>query len=269
MNRKQPTFYLCSDALGDTAEMVVKATMQQFSVDEVNIKRYHYIQTEEEIYTLILEAQENGGIVAYTLVEPNLREVMKRSAIEHDVQAIDIIGPLMQAYIDTFNDKPKETPGLQYELDAKYYNRIEAIDFAVKYDDGKNIGGLLAADIVLVGVSRTSKTPLSIYLAHKGIKVANLPLIPGIAPPSELFTLQNTLIVGLTMDPNHLLKVRTERLKVIGLPNTTSYTEFEPVKSELSYGNMIMKQLMCPVINVSNKSIEEAAVEILSLMNKK
>ncbi|KGA98894.1 phosphotransferase [Alkalihalobacillus alcalophilus ATCC 27647 = CGMCC 1.3604] len=269
MNRKQPIFYLCSDALGDTAEMVVKATMQQFAVDEVNIKRYHYIQTEEEIYALILDAQENGGIVAYTLVEPNLREVMKRSAIEHDVQAIDIIGPLMQAYIDTFNDSPKEMPGLQYELDAKYYNRIEAIDFAVKYDDGKNIGGLLAADIVLVGVSRTSKTPLSIYLAHKGIKVANLPLIPGIAPPSEIFTLQNTLIVGLTMDPNHLLKVRTERLKVIGLPNTTSYTEYEPVKSELNYGNMIMKQLMCPVINVSNKSIEEAAVEILGLMNKK
>ncbi|KMK77039.1 pyruvate, water dikinase regulatory protein [Alkalihalobacillus pseudalcaliphilus] len=266
---KQPTFYLCSDALGDTAETVVKATMQQFAIQDIEMKRHHLIQSEEEIVDIIQEVKEHGGIIAYTLVEPNLRKVMKDLSIEMDVQAIDIIGPLMQAYIDTFQDKPKMTPKLQYELDEKYYKRIEAVDFAVKYDDGKNIGGLSQADIVLVGVSRTSKTPLSIYLAHKGIKAANLPLIPGISPPSELFTLQKTLIVGLTMDTNHLLKVRTERLKVIGLPQSTIYTDFEQVKNEINYGNRIMEQLMCPIINVSNKSIEEAAVEILGLLNEK
>jgi len=180
---QQHTIFICSDAIGETAEAVARATLRQFVSEHVKIRRYGYVKSEEEINHIVAEASLQRGFIAYTLVQPELRELMREEAIRMGVRAVDVMGPMLQAYIDTFNGSPKKQPGLLHELDENYFRKIEAIEFAVKYDDGKDVRGLLQAEIVLIGVSRTSKTPLSIFLAHKGIKTANYPLIPEIKPP--------------------------------------------------------------------------------------
>ncbi|WP_186580633.1 pyruvate, water dikinase regulatory protein [Aquibacillus kalidii] len=266
MTSQQPIIYICSDAVGETAEAVAKATARQFSSNDVKLKRYGHIQSEEDIQEILAEVVSTGGFIAYTLVQPHLREKMKQESIVNGIRAVDVMGPMMQAYIDTFNDSPKPEPGQRQVLDEEYFKRIEAVEFAVKYDDGKDVRGLLKAQVVLIGVSRTSKTPLSIFLAHKGIKTANFPILPDSKPPLELTASGNQLIIGLTIDPDHLLKVRTERLKALGLPNEASYASIEQIKKEIQNADQIMKRLQCPVINVSDKSIEETAGIIIGLM---
>lgn len=250
---------ICSDSVGETAEAVVKATMRQFDAQQVKTKRIGHIKHEDEIRTIMEEAANRGGFVAYTLVQPELREMMREEAVRLGVRAVDIMGPMMQAFIDTFNDSPKRKPGLLHELDDDYFKRVEAIEFAVKCDDGRDTSSLLKADIVLIGVSRTSKTPLSIFLAHKGIKVSNLPLVPEVKPPKELFLLPGNRIVGLIMDADKLLKIRTERLRAVGLPFGAKYAAMERIMEELDYAQKLMKQVGCPIINVTDKAIEETA----------
>lgn len=269
MTNKDRIIYVCSDAVGETAEAVARATMRQFSNERIQIRRYGHIETEEQIQSLMEQVAKSGGIMAYTLVQPELREKMKQEAIEKDVKAIDVMGPLMQAYVDTYNSAPKQLPGLRHELDEEYFRRIEAIEFAVKYDDGRDARGFLKAQVVLVGVSRTSKTPLSIFLAHKGIKVANLPILPDVKPPKELYQATKPLIIGLTMDLDHLLKIRKERLKAIGLPDHAKYASEEQILKELEQSKKIMEELNCKVIKVSNKSIEETAGIIMTYLDKR
>ncbi|GAE94057.1 ATP/GTP-binding protein [Gracilibacillus boraciitolerans JCM 21714] len=265
MVEKSAYIYVCSDAVGETAEAVVRATIRQFTNHDVKIKRVSHIQKEEEIEEIMQEVSENNSFIAYTLVQPDLRAKMQQEAIRFDIRAVDVMGPMMQAYIDTFNDNPKPEPGQQQVLDEEYFRRIEAIEFAVKYDDGKDVKGLLLADVVLIGVSRTSKTPLSIFLAHKGLKTANLPILPDMQAPDELFQEADRMIVGLTIDPVHLLKIRSERLKTLGLPAESKYASMDQIKQELKTANQLMKKLNCHVLNVSHKSIEETAGVIMQL----
>ncbi|MFA9458496.1 pyruvate, water dikinase regulatory protein [Halalkalibacter sp. AB-rgal2] len=266
-NQQKPIIYVCSDAVGETAEAVARATIRQFSSNVIEIKRFGHIQSDEEIVKIVNQAVAAKGIIAYTLVQPELREVMKQEAIANGVRAVDVMGPLMQAYIDTYNDSPKQEPGLRQVLDDEYFRRIEAVEFAVKYDDGKDVRGLLLADVVLIGVSRTSKTPLSIFMAHKGYKVANLPILPTVQLPNEIYeATMSKLVVGLTIDPEHLLKIRKERLKSLGLPNESSYAALDHIKEELRRADSIMRQLKCPVINVSDRSIEETASIIMEYL---
>jgi regulator of PEP synthase PpsR (kinase-PPPase family) len=265
MSEQLHTIFICSDAIGETAEAVAKATLRQFNSDHVKIRRYGYVKTEEEINHIVTEASLHRGFIAYTLVQPELREMMREQAIRMGVRAVDVMGPMLQAYIDTFDDAPKRQPGLLHELDEDYFRKIEAIEFAVKYDDGKDVRGLLQADIVLVGVSRTSKTPLSIFLAHKGIKAANYPIIPEIKPPEELTGLKNKVVVGLTMSAEHLLKIRTERLKSMGLPHQAKYATITRINEELAYASQLMISLNCPIIDVTEKAIEETAGIIMGL----
>jgi regulator of PEP synthase PpsR (kinase-PPPase family) len=152
-------------------------------------------------------------------------------------------------------------------MDEDYFRRVEAIEFTVKCDDGRDTSSLLKADIVLIGVSRTSKTPLSIFLAHKGHKVTNLPLVPEVKPPKELFMLQGNRVIGLIMDAEKLLKIRTERLKAVGLPNGAKYAALDRIVEELDYAHELMKQIGCPIINVTDKAIEETAGIILGYLN--
>jgi hypothetical protein len=264
MTLAEKRIFVCSDAVGETAEAVVRATIRQFADGNFKVKRHGMLSREEEVKAIVREAAAAGGVIAYTLVQPELRDAMREEAIRLGVRAVDVMGPMMQAFIDTFNDSPKYKPGLLHEMDEQYFRKIEAVEFAVKYDDGKDARGLLQAQVVLVGVSRTSKTPLSIYLAHKGIKTANYPLTPEIKPPSELFVASGRLIVGLTMDPERLLKIRTERLKALGLPSQAAYASMERIRKELDYAADIMKRLNCPVIDVTEKSIEETASLILN-----
>ncbi|NEW06245.1 kinase/pyrophosphorylase [Paenibacillus sp. SYP-B3998] len=259
MNEQQHLF-ICSDSIGDTADAVARATIRQFNNKQVQIKRYSHICQGNEIRLMLQEASAAGGFVAYTLVQPELRDLLKRESLRLGVRAVDIMGPMLQAFMDTYGDVPRHSKqDLLHEMDADYFRRVEAIQFAVKYDDGKDTRGMLKAEVVLIGVSRTSKTPLSIFLAHNGIKSANLPIIPEVTLPSELYKIPSNRIIGLTMDVNHILQIRLERVKAIGLPIGSSYATLQRVQEELDYANAIMEQLKCTVINVTNKAIEETA----------
>lgn len=263
---RQQVITVCSDSVGGTAEAVVQAAIRQFNAHQVKIKRYGHVKLEEEIRAIMEETARHGGFVAYTLVQPELREMMKEEAVRLGVRAVDIMGPMMQAFVDTFNDMPKREPGLLHRMDEDYFRRVEAIEFAVKCDDGRDTSAMLKADIVLVGVSRTSKTPLSIFLAHKGYKVANFPIVPEVKPPDALFRVRSKCVVGLTMNPHHLLKIRTERIKAIGLPKGSKYATLERIDEELEHARTIFRELDCPVIDVSEKAIEETAGIILDLL---
>jgi regulator of PEP synthase PpsR (kinase-PPPase family) len=265
---KEQTIYVCSDAVGETAEAVAKATLRQFSSEHVKIKRYGHIKSEDEIVRIVAEALGSGGFISYTLVQPELRELMKEEALRFGVRAVDVMGPMMQAYIDTFGSFPRREPGLLHSIDENYHRRIEAMEFAVKYDDGKDARGFTQAQVVLIGVSRTSKTPLSIFLSHKGIKTANLPLMPEVNPPEELKPVPGRLLVGLTMQPEHLLDIRTERLKTLGLPASAQYASPERIREELEYAESVMRTLDCPVIDVTNRAIEETAGIIIEWLGK-
>ncbi|CAM4451132.1 pyruvate, water dikinase regulatory protein [Paenibacillus tarimensis] len=264
----QQTIYICSDGVGETAEAVAQATMRQFGGDKVRIKRYAPVKDEDEIIQVVAEASQTGGFIAFTLVQPELREMMREEAMRRGVRAVDVLGPMMQAYIDTFNGMPKREPGLLHTLDDEYYRRIEAVEFAVKFDDGKDARGLLQAQVVLIGVSRTSKTPLSIYLAHKGVRVANYPLIPEVKPPAELLGSSGRLIVGLTMEASHMRMIRSERLKSMGLPQSASYATEKRIEEELAYARQVMETAGCRVIDVTRRSIEETAGIIMGWMNE-
>nr|WP_150959172.1 pyruvate, water dikinase regulatory protein [Aneurinibacillus sp. XH2] len=256
---KSYTVYICSDSVGETAEAVARATIRQFDSQSVRLRRFGHIQTEDEIRAVMEEAASTGGFVVYTLVQPELREMLRAEAIRLGIRAVDIMGPMMQAYIDTFNGSPKRKPGLLHEMNDDYFRYIEAIEFSVRCDDGKDTHSLTHADVVLIGVSRTSKTPLSIFLAYKGYKTANIPLVPEIKPPRELYHVNRKKIIGLTMEPEHLLKIRTERLQAVGLPFGAKYASKERIWDELEHAARVMEQLGCPVIDVTAKAIEETA----------
>ena len=263
---QQNIIYVCSDSVGETADAVVRATIRQFNTKQFTIKRIGNIQREDDISRHMEEIAKNGGMVAYTLVQPELREMMKEEGIRLGVRTVDIMGPMMQAIMDTFHDSPNRKPGLLHQMDDAYFRRVEAIEFAVKFDDGRDARGLFLAQVVLIGVSRTSKTPLSIFLAHKGIKAANLPIVPEVKPPEELFKVPGKRIVGLTMDAEYILKIRTERLKSIGLPHNSKYANLQRIVEELEYADTLMKRIGCRVINVTDKAIEETAGIIMGDM---
>ncbi len=260
--------YVVSDSVGETAEFVVKAVATQFNGGNVEIRRNSYVEDLEDIEDIIILAKKGKAIIAYTIVVPLLKEYLDRRAAEENIIAVDLLSPLMDAFTASFNKKPHHQPGLMRKLDEEYFKKIEAIEFAVKYDDGRDPRGILKADIVLIGVSRTSKTPLSMYLAHKRFKVANVPLVPEVPAPEELFKIPRKNCIGLIISPDKLNEIRVERLKALGLGSKASYASFERILDELDYAEKIMKRVGCPIINVSNKAIEETAGLILEVLKK-
>lgn len=250
---------ICSDSIGDTAEAVVQAVIHQFQNQHVTIRRYGNVRHEDELRKLMEETAELPGFVAYTLVQPELREMIREEAVRLDLRIVDIMGPMMQAFIDTFDDAPEARPGLLHQLDDKYFRRMEAIEFTVASDDGRDLGAMTKADIVLLGMSRTSKTPLSIFLAHRGLKVVNFPVVPEITPPEQLMNLPSGRIIGLTMKAEDMLNIRCERLKALGLPAASQYSSLERIREETKYAEALYARLGCPVIDISNKAIEETA----------
>lgn len=265
---KLPIIYAVSDSIGETAESVVKATTSQFVQEKFDVIRVPYVKDKAQVEKVIEEARENHGIICYTVVSPELREHIAQKALEHDVEVVDVLGPMLKAIEKTSGLLPKNQAGLIHALDHEYFKRVEAVEFAVKYDDGKNPLGLAKADVVIIGVSRTSKTPLSMYLAHKQIKVANVPLVPEIMPPEELFKVPSHKIIGLLIDPFKLNEIRSERLKAMGLHDGAAYADVKRINEELEYAKGIMRRLHCTIINVSNRAIEETAGMILEYVQK-
>lgn len=268
MNKKE-SVYVVSDSVGETAELMVKAVASQFNGEDIEIKHISYVEDIKDLNNVITAAKYNNSIIAYTIVIPSLKQFLDQRAGEEGIMAIDLMNPLMEAFIQKFKKDPVRQPRLMRKLDDNYFRRVEAVEFAVKYDDGQDVRGIKHADIVLIGVSRTSKTPLSMYLAHKRFKVANVPLVPEIAPPDELFDIPKNKCVGLIITPDKLNEIRMERLKSLGLTTQANYANLDRILKELEYAEKIMKRIGCPVINVSNKAIEETADLIQAMLKKR
>ncbi|MCL6547830.1 MAG: kinase/pyrophosphorylase [Alicyclobacillus sp.] len=259
-----PVVYIVSDSVGETGEFVVRAAASQFDGGQCEIRRVSHVHETSVIDETVESARLDGGFIAFTLVLPELREYLTRVAAEKGVHCVDIMGPMLDAFEAAVGRPPRRQAGLVHQLDEDYFRRVEAIEFAVKYDDGRDPRGLERADIVLIGVSRTSKTPLSMYLAHKRLRVANVPLVPEVAPPEELFQIPDKRkIIGLTIRPNKLNVIRQERLKSLGLTPDASYASHDRIVEELRYADEIMKRLNCFVIDVSDRAVEETAALIL------
>jgi regulator of PEP synthase PpsR (kinase-PPPase family) len=255
--------YIVSDSAGDTGEIVVRAAVAQFHPANADIRRTSFVQDDATINWVLMQAKQLEAIILYTLVIPHLRDYMSARAEEVGVTAIDLLGPLITSLEKKFGSSSRHEPGLNHVLDADYFRKVEAVEFAVKYDDARDTSGILKADIVLVGVSRTSKTPLSMYLAHKKFKVANVPLVPELKPPAELFKLPKEKVVGLTIGTHYLNVIRKERLKALGLPDNAAYATTERIEHELAYAKEIMDRLDCVVIDVSHRAVEETASLIM------
>lgn len=260
--------YVVSDSVGETAELVVKAVATQFNGGQVEVRRSSYVEEIDDIEDVLLLAKESRAIIAYTIVIPELKEFLDRRAKDEGILAVDLLDPLMNAFETKLGREPHHQPGLMRKLDEEYFRKIEAIEFAVKYDDGRDPRGILKADIVLIGVSRTSKTPLSMFLAHKRFKVANVPLVPEVPPPEELYKIPRKNCIGLIISPDKLNEIRKERLKSLGLASRANYASYQRILEELDYAEKIMKRVGCPVIDVSNKAIEETAGLIMEILKK-
>ena len=261
--------YVISDSVGETAQQVAKAAISQFMInDNYEIRRFPYVVDKKFLMEILNSGKNEDAIIIYTLVDESLSTLTKEYCQNEGLSNIDLMSPILSEIAKKTDRKPRREPGIIRKLDETYFKRVEAIEFAVKYDDGKDPRGVLKSDIVLVGISRTSKTPLSMYLANKNIKVANVPLVPEIPLPKELNDINPKKIIWLTNTPEKLNKIRQERLKALGLSSNANYANLERILQELDYSDSVMKRLGCPVIDVSNKAIEETAGIILDLMKE-
>lgn len=266
---KPVEIYLISDSIGETGEQVIHSILSQYALEVKEIKKVTHVVTELSLETALISiSKEENVIIFYTLVQENLRQYIKEFSKITSFILVDILGSGLAAIEQATSLKPLGEPGIIRKMDQDYFNRIEAIEFSVRYDDGKDPRGILKADLVILGVSRTSKTPLSMYLANKNIRVANVPLFPESEPPKEIYQISPTRIIGLTNTPEKLNSIRKERLKTLGLPQNASYAEMTHILEELEYADKIMKRIDCLVIDVSDNAIEETANLIVEYMKK-
>lgn len=242
---------------------MVHATLTQFpDVSQIEIKKFPFIKNEEELINILKSAKERAAVVITTLVNPEFNIVGQQFAKEAGIPYVDYMSDLIGIIQQRTNCSPILESGALRKLDENYFRRIEAMEYSVKYDDGKHFTDIGEADALIVGVSRTSKTPLSMYLANKGYKIANIPLVPEVDIPDEVFRHQDLKVFGLTASPNYILNIRNERVKVLGLHGPTNYNSIERIREELIYAEEIFEKLNATVINTEYKSIEESAFYI-------
>src|SRR5712691_2708207 len=254
--------HIVSDSTGETAQRLVQALEAQFPDQEFVEVRHPRVENAEDLHIAVAQARGRPAVMVYTLVEPEFRDIMRQLCRRSRVHYCDLLGHPIDSISRVAGVAARMQPGARAPLDAQYFKRIEAIEFAVKYDDGAGGRGLDEADVVLVGVSRTSKTPLSIYLGYLGQKAANVPVVRGIDPPEELFELDPAKIVGLTIAAERLGDIRTARVRSMGEPRRR-YAELEEIYAELDEATALHRRLRCPVIDVSELSVEETAMRII------
>ena len=259
--------FILSDATGLTAEMAVNAALSQFKNVEVEINRMIKIRDKTKIVNTIRSISEVGGIIVYTFVSSELRKLVLSEIAERKVPTVDLMGPLLDSFTRFLETHPLEKAGIQRELNDSYFKAIEAIEYTVNHDDGKDPNGLHLADIVLVGISRTSKTPLSIFLSNQYfLSVANIPIILKIGLPPQLFGVEKNRIIGLTISAERLMEIRKARMKRANFKAPPKYADYNNIVRELEYSNWLFTKNGWIVIDVTEKSIEETASEILRLM---
>jgi [pyruvate, water dikinase]-phosphate phosphotransferase / [pyruvate, water dikinase] kinase len=254
-----------SDGSGQTGKRVLEAALLQFDQAAMVIRIPH-IATVAEVKEVVAEAARRGGMIVYTLVAVDLRQALHIAATECGVIAIDLLGGLLGRLQDFFHRTPWGQAGLLHQSDEDYVERVDAMEFTVQHDDGQVVKDLSNANIVLVGASRTSKTPVSFYLAYRGWKVANIPLVLGVEPPEALCRLDPRVVVGLTIDPERLVVIRRARLKHLGVEEGSAYAEPAHIREELCYGLNLCRMYRWPVIDVTGKAVEETASEVINLV---
>jgi regulator of PEP synthase PpsR (kinase-PPPase family) len=261
--------FVISDGTGRTAEQALKAALTQFENTEVQVNIRPNVRTEQQVSDIIFEARMANGLVVHTVVLKKIRDMILDQSRLHDVDTIDVMGPLLAQLSHHFAYTPSEKPGVFHELNKSYFQRIEAVEFAIRHDDGQKTEELENAEIVVLGVSRTFKTPVSIYLAFKGWLVANIPIILGIDMPDILSQLPPERIVCLTTIPKNLAELRRFREIYLG-GATGEYAKLSYIRGELSYAHRLCKKNpKWSVVDVTNKPIEEISEEIMTALRKK
>ena len=266
-DREPVELHIVSDSTGETAARLVLALEAQFPDQPFTEIRHPRCEYVADLERAVAMARGRPAVMVYTLVEPGLREAMRQLCRRARVHYCDLLGHPIDSISRVAGIAARGQPGARAPLDETYFKRIEAIEFAVKFDDGVG-GGLDDADIVLVGVSRTSKTPLSMYLGYLGHKAANVPIVKGIDPPHELYEIDSAKIVGLTIDPERLAEIRRARVRSMGSPRGR-YAELQQIYEELDKAKAIHRRLGCPVIDVSDLSVEETAMRIIRLVDER
>mgnify|MGYP002623169107 CR=1 FL=1 len=262
---------IISDGTGETASSLVRAAMEQFHDKDIYFTRYKNVRSSEQLKNIFEENSKDYHLIAHTLVSYELRQYILELAKQYHVRTIDLIGPMLAALSNTFEIEPDNVPGKLHQVNERYFRRVAAIEFTMNHDDGRNLENLNEADVVLVGISRTSKTPLSLYLSLEGLKVVNLPLIQGMKIPSKLFEIDQRKIFGLTIDPEALQQIRSNRLSRLGVnQKEDTYSTMDKVIDEIEWANQFFKEnKRWPVFNVTNKALEETASEIIKQVNNR
>lgn len=265
---KKATIYVISDGTGETASGLTRAALIHYRDHDINIVRCKNVRTVDQFEALIDEVFEKRGLIVHTVASPQMRLKIKEQAANKGVPCVDLLGPIlneMDSYFGT-EDEHHEA-GLLRQVDDKYFKRIEAIEYTVKHDDGKTLTDLDSADIILVGISRTSKTPLSIFLSHKGWKVANVPLVHNSPLPEDLFKVDQRKIVGLIIDSDSLIRIRRKRLEKFGQDPGGEYASLAHIQKEIDYAmDLFKKNKRWPVFNVTDRALEETASEIIKIV---
>ncbi len=264
------TILAVSDSIGETAQQVAMAAASQFK-DSANVKRIPYVKSLEDVEELmkIIESYESCIIVS-TIITVNVREYLTEKCIEKNISIINVLGPIINIASTILNKYPDYNPGAMWNTDEAYFKRIEAMEFAMQYDDSKDYRGLKNADVVLIGLSRTSKTPLSMYLANKGIKAINIPLVPEVGIPDEIYEIDKKKIFGLTIDPLQLIEIRKRRLdKFHRISADIEYASDARILEEFDFADRVIKKIGCRTIDVTQRAIEDTALIIIEKLGTK
>ncbi|MAE57892.1 MAG: bifunctional ([pyruvate, phosphate dikinase] phosphate) phosphotransferase/[pyruvate, phosphate dikinase] kinase [Halobacteriovorax sp.] len=265
---KKVKIIIISDGTGETAKAMCRAVMTQFPDRDVFFTRFKNVRSKEQIKSIVDEAAIHHDLIIHTIVTAELREyIIELSRISH-VRTLDLIGPMLTTFSNYFEQEPKAIPGLLHQVNNEYFDRVAAMEFTLNHDDGRNVNTLHLADVILVGISRTSKTPLSVYLSQHGIKVVNIPIIMGQDLPEELFKVDQRKVFALTIDPEALHSIRRNRLTRLGAEqHTGDYADNSKVSEEIEWATEIFsKNKRWPVFNVTNKALEETAADIMKLL---
>jgi regulator of PEP synthase PpsR (kinase-PPPase family) len=260
--------HLVSDATGETINTIVRACLVQF--DNISMQEHFWslIRTKRQLELVLEGLRQWPGLVLYTFVDEGLRRTLQEFCARQNLIGISVLDPVLDAMAGYFGMRSAQAPGKQHALDAEYFARIDAMDYAIALDDGHGGNKLADADVIILGVSRTSKTPTCVYLANRGIKAANIPIIPG-QPLPDMSAFPKPFIVGLTKDPDSLVEIRKSRLKLLQEDKDTHYVDPEKVRQEVQEARRFFARLACPVIDVTRRSIEETAAEIMMLLSQR
>ena len=267
--RKKINIHLVSDSTGETIENTVSATISQFP--GVSRKEFFWpmTRTVNQIKDIIENLKRNPGLVVFSIVDDDNRTLLENSCKKMNIPYISPLDGLLSTFKKILALSETKITGVQHKLDENYFKRVDAFEFAMQHDDGQRISSMSEADIILIGVSRTSKTPTSIYLANKGYKVANIPLVAHTRLPEELFGFKKPIIIGLIKDPRSLMQVRQTRLKMMGENNQTTYDDINHIKFEISQARLIFTKYAWPSIDVSRRSVEETSASVIKIYNTK